>query len=163
MSDRPGAFSHVGVTVPDLPAAVAWYREVLGLYLVAGPIEVLEDGSPLGDAAAAIYGEGFTRFRFAHLVLPDGVGLELFCFDRPAVRRRDDDFEFWMTGINHFSLTCADARGLAERIAAAGGRVRAEPVTLDAGRGFEIVYCADPWGTVIEVCSHPYAQMWAAG
>ncbi len=32
---------------------------------------------------------------------------------------------------------------------------------LDAEKGYAIVYCQDPWGTVVEVCSHPYTQMWA--
>ena len=34
-------------------------------------------------------------------------------------------------------------------------------VVIDPGKGYAIVYCEDPWGTVIEVCSHPYAQLWA--
>jgi catechol 2,3-dioxygenase-like lactoylglutathione lyase family enzyme len=157
---QPLAFSHVGATVPDLEAAIAWYQDVLGAYLLVGPLEVLEDGSPLGNAAATIYGEGFTRFRFAHLAFADAVGLELFTFDVPRTEQREDGFEFWKTGINHFSLTSPDLRGVAQRIAAAGGRVRAEPVVIDAEKGYEIVYCQDPWGTVVEVCSHPYAQMW---
>ncbi len=154
------AFSHVGVTVPDLDAAVRWYQDTLGMYLLAGPLEVLEDGSPLGDAAAAIYGRGFARFRFAHLAFADAVGLELFHFDNPATSAREDNFEFWKTGINHFSVTSAQPHLLAEEIVAAGGRRRAEPVTLDEEKGYVIVYCEDPWGTVVEICSHPYAQMW---
>ncbi len=160
MASPSHAFSHVGATVPDLEAAVAWYQDTLGAYLLAGPLEVLEDGSPLGDAAAAIYGTGFRRFRFAHLAFADAVGLELFHFDVPETSAREDNFEFWKTGINHFSVTSPQPHDLAARIAAAGGRVRAEPVTLDAEKGYVIVYCQDPWGTVIEICSHPYAQMW---
>lgn len=154
------AFSHVGATVPDLEAAIDWYTEALGAYLLVGPLEVLEDGSPLGNAAAAIYGAGFRRFRFAHLAFADAVGLELFTFDVPALEVREENFEFWKTGINHFSITAPDVRAVADRIAAAGGRMRAEPVVLDAEKGYAIVYCQDPWGTVVEVCSHPYAQMW---
>lgn len=154
------AFSHVGVTVPDLDAAIRWYTDTLGAYLLTGPLEVLEDGSPLGDAAATVYGRGFGRFRFAHLAFADAVGLELFHFDHPPTTPREDNFEFWMTGINHFALTSPDLHGLSERIVAAGGRRRAAPVVIDAEKGYAIVYCQDPWGTVIEICSHPYAQMW---
>lgn len=156
----PGAFSHVGATVPDLPAAIDWYQETLGMYLLAGPIEVPEDDSPLGIAATTIYGAGFSKFWFAHLAFPDGVGLELFYFENPEVRPRDNNFEFWMTGINHFSITARDAHGLATRIAEHGGRMRAEPIVINEEKGYKIVYCEDPWGTVIEICSHPYAQMW---
>lgn len=154
------AFSHVGATVPDLDAAIAWYQDTLGAYLLTGPLEVVEDGSPLGDAAATVYGRGYRRFRFAHLAFADAVGLELFHFDHPATTARPDNFEFWMTGINHFSLTSPDLHGLADRIVAAGGRRRAAPVMIDPEKGYAIVYCEDPWGTVIEICSHPYAQMW---
>lgn len=154
------AFSHVGVTVPDLQAALAWYRDVLGYYVLAGPIEVIEDDTPLGLAAARIYGAGFRRFRFAHLAGPDGSGLELFTFDSPPTVAPEDNFEFWKTGIYHFSLTCAEPVGLASLIAASGGRQRSEAVVLDATRGFSILYAEDPWGTVIEICSHPYPQMW---
>lgn len=157
---QPSVFSHVGITVPDVAAAVRWYGDVLGLSLLSGPLEVVEDDTDLGRAAASIYGEGFTRFTFAHLAHADGTGLEIFRFEHPATRSRDDSFEFWMTGIHHFSVTHPDVFALAGRITAGGGRLRADPVVLDADRGYTIAYCEDPWGTVIEICSHPYAQMW---
>ena len=161
MSVLPSAFSHVGVTVPDLDAATAWYREVLGYSVLAGPFEVLEDDSPLGRAAAGIYGVGFERFRFTHLAGVDGGGLELFQFDSPRSERRADNFEFWMGGIYHFGLTAPDIAAVAARIAESGGRQRSEIVTIDPQRGFQVVYCEDPWGTVIELCSHLYPYMWA--
>jgi len=49
MTDTP-TYSHVGVTVPDVRAAIEWYQRVCGYYLLAGPLEVLEDDSPLGRA-----------------------------------------------------------------------------------------------------------------
>lgn len=131
------------------------------MYLLAGPLEVKEDDSPLGLAAASIYGAGFSVFRFAHLAFPDGVGLELFHFENPVTKRRDNNFEFWMTGIYHLSVTARDASGLARRIAEHGGRMRAEPVVINEEKGYTIIYCEDPWGTIIEICSHPYVQMWA--
>jgi catechol 2,3-dioxygenase-like lactoylglutathione lyase family enzyme len=155
------AFSHAGVTVPDLEAAIDWYRETLGYYLLAGPLEVLEDDSPLGLAAANIYGVGFTSFRFAHLCGADGAGLELFTFASPATVAPEDNFEFWKTGINHISLTAVDFDGVSERIVAAGGRARSETVVIDPAKNYRIQYMEDPWGTVVELCSHPYTQMWA--
>ena len=161
MTVSPGVFSHVGCTVPDLSGAIAWYREVMGLYLLKGPIEVVEDDTPLGRAAADIYGTGFRSFRFAHLCGPDGIGVELFHFENPPTTPRENNFEFWRTGINHFAVTARDVDAMAERIAAHGGRVRSSTVVIDPDKGYSIVYCEDPWGTVIEVCSHPYAQLWA--
>lgn len=161
MAAFPGAFSHVGVTVPDLPAAIEWYQQVLNLYLLKGPIEIVEDDSPLGLATAGIYGAGFRRFQFAHLCTPDGTGIELFHFENPPTTPRDDNFEFWRTGINHFAVTARDIDGVTARIAGHGGRARSSTVVIDPERGYAIAYCEDPWGTVIEVCSHPYPQMWA--
>lgn len=158
---HPTAFSHVGVTVPDLAAAIRWYTETFGMYLIAGPIEVLEDNTPLGVAAAAIYGTGFTSFSFAHLTWPDGLGLELFHFASPRTSAREDNFEFWKTGIYHLALTAPNFHETISRIVEAGGRQRSEPVIINPERGFCVVYCEDPWGTVIELCSHPYVQIWA--
>lgn len=160
MGAAPLAFSHVGVTVPDLDSAVAWYRDVLGYYVLAGPLEVNEDQSPLGRAAAGIYGEGFTRFRFTHMASIDGGGLELFQFDHPSYEE-PGDFRFWRGGIYHLALTTPDVASLAERIAAHGGRQRSDVVTIDEERGFQIVYCEDPWGTTLELCSHLYPYTWS--
>ncbi|MCF1592357.1 VOC family protein [Streptomyces muensis] len=157
----PVSFSHVGVTVPDLSAAIEWYGRVLGMYLLKGPIEVVEDDSSRGRAVASIYGTDFQRFRFAHLCGPDGVGLELFHFDNPPTTPRENNFEYWRTGMHHFGVTARDVHATAERIASEGGRIRSAPLVIDPGKGYAVIYCEDPWGTVIEVCSHPYAQMWA--
>lgn len=154
-------FSHVGITVPHITEAIEWYRETFGYYLLAGPLSVEEDESPLGRAAAGIYGEGFTRFQFAHLASSDGAGLEIFEFDAPRYERREDSFEFWRSGINHFAVTSPDVLGLAASVVAAGGRQRSEIVAIDEARGFQIVYCEDPWGNVFEICSHPYPYMWS--
>jgi catechol 2,3-dioxygenase-like lactoylglutathione lyase family enzyme len=161
MPYTPISMSHVGATVPDLCAAITWYREVLGMYLLAGPIEVVEDGSDLGNVAASIYGAGFRRFEFAHLCGSDGVGLELFHFDNPKTSARADNFEFWMTGLNHFSITTPDVAAFGEHIASHGGKIRSGPAIINPEKGFTILYAEDPWGTVIELCSHPYAHMWA--
>lgn len=115
MTAQPSVFSHVGTTVTDLPRAIQWYQEVLGLYLLRGPLEVIEDGTPLADAAAQIYGIGFQRFQFAHLCGADGLGVELFQFDNPQSTPRENSFEFWRTGINHFAVTARKVDGLAEK------------------------------------------------
>ncbi|MEO7372453.1 MAG: VOC family protein [Terrimesophilobacter sp.] len=161
MSLQPTAFSHVGVTVPDLDAAISWYRETFGMYLLAGPIEVVEDDSSLGRAAAAIYGVGFSSFSFAHLVWPDGIGLELFHFSVPETSPREDNFEFWKTGIYHIALTAPNFDETIVRIVEAGGTQRSAAIVINPEKGYRIAYCEDPWGTVIELCSHPYAQTWA--
>lgn len=159
---RPAlAHSHIGVTVPDLDAAVAWYTDTLGMYLIAGPITVTEDDTPFGRAGAEIFRNGYRSFSFAHLTGADGMGVELFSFENPAVVQPADSFEFWRVGIFHVGFTAPDMDETIERIRAAGGRIRTSKIVLDADAGYAICYCEDPWGTVIELCSHPYAQMYA--
>ncbi|RUM55705.1 MAG: glyoxalase, partial [Marinomonas sp.] len=36
----PRTFSHIGISVPDLEAAVKFYTEVLGWYLIMEPTEI---------------------------------------------------------------------------------------------------------------------------
>ena len=46
MSERPypRGLAHVGFTVPDIDAAVEWYRDVFGFNLVLGPLSVENEG-----------------------------------------------------------------------------------------------------------------------
>ena len=43
MSNYPRAFSHIGITVPNLEEAVKFYSDVMGWYIMMGPTEVLEE------------------------------------------------------------------------------------------------------------------------
>ncbi len=45
----PRTFSHIGISVPDLEAAVKFYTEVLGWYLIMKPTEIVEDDSAIGE------------------------------------------------------------------------------------------------------------------
>ena len=54
MAEEPGkatapaaarALDHVGISVPDIDAAVAWYRDILGCYVLMEPIEGYADDS----------------------------------------------------------------------------------------------------------------------
>ena len=39
----PRTFSHIGISVPDLDAAVKFYSEIMGFYVLMQPSEVTED------------------------------------------------------------------------------------------------------------------------
>lgn len=160
MVTQPFTAPHIGLTVPDLDAAIDWYVAVLGFRLLAGPLDVSEHGHPLGKAAQAIYGKGYGHFRFAHLATPDHVGLELFQFEATPARPRDNPFEFWLSGYNHLGLTAPDVAQAVARVVAAGGKDRSGVLTIDPDKGYKIAYCQDPWGSTLEFCSHPYVKMW---
>src|SRR5208283_3153105 len=65
------AFSHVGITVPDLDKAVDFYTSIFGWYLIMKPTEVIEDNSAIGIMCKDVFGEGFGRFRIAHMSTSD--------------------------------------------------------------------------------------------
>ena len=82
------ALDHVGISVPDIAAAVAWYRDILGCYVLMEPIEGYADDSYFGQIVADIFGADFKGMKIAHLATADGVGIELFQFVANAAAGR---------------------------------------------------------------------------
>jgi catechol 2,3-dioxygenase-like lactoylglutathione lyase family enzyme len=161
MRPRPCALVHVGITVPDLDAAVAWYEEVLGCDRLLGPIVVDAADGHAGTIAADVFGPRFRRFRQAQLSMANGVGIELFEFVEPPTERRADPLEFWRTGVFHLCVREPDVAGLARRIAATGGRMRTPVHQSFAGEPYRWCYCEDPFGTIVEIYSHSHEQVFA--
>ena len=139
------ALDHVGISVPDIEAAVAWYRDVLGSYF--------------GQIVADIYGADFRGMKIAHLATADGVGIELFQFVANAPQ--EDNFEYWKDGIYHICILDPDIEDLVKRIEESGGRRRSKVWRLWPDKPYRICYCEDPWGTIVEVSSHPYVMAWS--
>lgn len=154
------ALNHVGITVPDIVAAVAWYGKLFGAVHIMGP-RVLEPASRATHETPGIFGPRFKRAYQAHLLLANGVGLELFQFVEPPVEGQPEAMAYWRRGPFHIALTHPDVDGLAARIVAEGGCKRIEPVDFVPGRPWRLCYCEDPWGTVIEIMSASYAEMFS--
>ena len=157
----PRAFSHVGITVPDIDKAVEWYAAVLGFTLLAGPMDVRGGEGATGEASGDIFGTRMDRFRLAHMVGADGVGLEIFEFVEPEVETPGDNFEYWKIGIFHFCVVDPDIEGMARRIAEAGGKQRSKVWPLNPYKPYKVCYCEDPWGNIVEINSHSYEQTWS--
>jgi len=157
----PRRLSHVGITVTDLDAAVAWYQEVLGFELLSGPDALMADDSDGGVGAAKVFGPRFRRARAAHLCTGDGVGVELFQFAEPATELRPDTFEYWKTGVSHICVLAPDIERVAARIAATGGRVRVPVREVVPGGPYRWCYCEDPFGVVVELWSHRHEEVFA--
>ncbi|MEW2011334.1 VOC family protein [Microbacterium sp. NPDC078814] len=162
MSTNRASAPHVGLSVPDLDQAISWYTDVLGFRLLAGPLEISEDGTALGDVGMEIYGAGYQRWRFAHLATDDNFGLELFQFDSPKTVARENNFEYWFGGFNHLGLTVPDLDQKLSAIVAAGGKARTPVFVVNPEQNHRIVYAEDPWGSVLELCSHSYVAMWGS-
>jgi catechol 2,3-dioxygenase-like lactoylglutathione lyase family enzyme len=137
---------HVGLTVIDLDAAIAWYREVFGLGVLQGPT-VIGGGE---ERARDIFGPAVADFRIAYLGSEAaGARIQLFEFTEPAVERRPESFEYWRTGISHVGIGCSDVAEAVARLEAHGGRRRS--AIHGAPPGPVYCYCEDPDGNVIEV------------
>jgi predicted enzyme related to lactoylglutathione lyase len=154
------ALNHIGLTVPDIFAAIDWYGELFGTTHIMGPRLLASDGKGSKETSG-IFGRRFRRAYQAHLLLANGVGIELFQFIDPAVEMPDENMPYWNRGPFHFALTCADVDELAARIVAAGGGKRIEPIDFVPGCPWRLCYCEDPWGNVIELMSASYAEMFA--
>jgi catechol 2,3-dioxygenase-like lactoylglutathione lyase family enzyme len=153
----PRALNHIGITVPDIFAAIDWYRELFGFTHLLGP-RVLQSASQATHETPSIFGPRFKKAYQAHLMTANGIGLELFQFVEPAVETPADNMEYWKRGYWHLCFTDPDIEGLAARIVATGGRQRCPVYAFIPGRPYKLVYCEDPFGNVIELFSHHYAE-----
>jgi len=77
----PIAFSHIGLSVPNLEEAVKFYTEVMGLYVIMPPSTITRDDSDIGVMCDEVFATtNWQQFRIAHLSTSDGIGFEMFEF-----------------------------------------------------------------------------------
>ena len=100
-----GGFNHVGVGVGDINAAIGFYRDAFGCRVLRAPFEVTGEGPEGEEARNVLSSRPFKRMLLAHLVAPDGVGIELFQLIDPPYERRDPELEYWKSGTFHFCMT----------------------------------------------------------
>ena len=98
----PRNFSHIGLSVTDLDAAVRFYTQVLGWYLIMPPTAITEDNSAIGLMCTDVFGKGWTSLRITHLSTGDRIGVEIFEFNH--VEKPENNFEYWKTGVFHFCV-----------------------------------------------------------
>jgi catechol 2,3-dioxygenase-like lactoylglutathione lyase family enzyme len=159
MTAKPAScFNHVGVSVPDVDAAIDWYHRIFGFTVIANPAEVRPDGTHFGNLSSDICGARYQGMRIAHMVTGDGTGFELFEFLGPKPERRADTMEYWKNGFFHVAITVADVEGKIAEISASGGMQRSEIWRLFPEEDIFLCYCEDPFGNVIEIISHRYEQ-----
>ena len=152
------ALNHLGLTVPDIDRAIDWYGQVMGFRLIFRRILQVRPDVP---EVSQIFGPSFKSAHQAHLVTANGIGLELFQFLDPPVTKPSDNFDFARAGIFHLCVTDPDVEGLVSRVVENGGRKRTGVWKFLEGRPYKLVYCEDPFGNVIEIFSHTYAEVFA--
>ena len=140
MSAPPTAarLDHVGVVVPDLDAAVAFFTDVLGFR----PVRAATIGEPEDRLSATFGAPDGASVRVAFLET-DGGTVELLEWTAPGaetdVRAPQD------VGTAHLALSVADVEAAARRLAGVPG-VR---VFERHRRGF--AYVLAPWGLLLQL------------
>jgi len=155
-SRYPRAFSHIGLTVPDINKAVKFYTEVMGWYIVAKPSTVKKNpDTAIGQMCIDVFGDDWESFEIAHIATSDGIGIELFCF--PHGDKSKPEFKPFNTGLFHFCVQDPNIESLTEKIVAHGGKQRM-PIReyYPEDKPFKMVYVEDPFGIVFEIYTHSY-------
>ncbi|AEI64714.1 VOC family protein [Corallococcus macrosporus] len=159
----PGAgvrgIDHIGITVPDLNAATAFFIEALGaevLYDTLSKGQPPQEGADLQRRLRFLPGSSIRAMRM--LRLGNGPSIELFEYAAPEQRppARPNDL-----GLQHLAVYVDDMDTALARFQAAGGEVFSSPHELPAleqGPGNAFCYARAPWGTLIEFISYPSPQ-----
>jgi catechol 2,3-dioxygenase-like lactoylglutathione lyase family enzyme len=143
---------HVGITVPDMEQATAFFVDVLGC-------ELLYEREPPGDDSprdrlGVPAGTRIQAVRF--LRCANGANIELFEFASPD--QREDFPRPSDVGIQHLALYVDDLDAAAEHLRRHGVKLMSGPNPLpgpEAGEGNQFIYARTPWGLTVELISYP--------
>ena len=140
---------HVGITVPDIDEAIAWFHDVMGCEtpLTFGPFSGV--GAILDVDPAAVV-EQITHVRCGR-----SASIELFQYDAPDQRTTpplNSDYAGY-----HIAFYVTDIAAAADYLEDKGVRrlFGPLPVTEGPAAGQTINYFQAPWGTYIELISYP--------
>jgi catechol 2,3-dioxygenase-like lactoylglutathione lyase family enzyme len=164
MSDARGVpgfthVDHIGLTVPDLDAAVKFYVDVFAgteLYRLgpfdAAQIPRLPDGRDWTEAHINVPG---ARLSMAMVKIGANMMLELMRYEKPADARPEPPRNCDI-GAHHIAFKVENLAAAVEYMRAKGVRVLAGPIVLDQGpcAGLKANYCLDPWGNSLELIEY---------
>lgn len=132
---------HLGISVPDLDAAVNFYTEAFSFKVI------LNESWKHSEVADAVTGLEGSAARGVNLWTGNAV-IELFEFSAPAAQSQHPDHPVADHGINHMCLQVSDIHTEVERLTELGMRFHSSPVGDESGW---FTYGRDPWGNVIEL------------
>jgi lactoylglutathione lyase len=142
---RVTGLHHASRTVSDIEKSLAFYRDLLGLTVVA-------DSRAAGPELDIILGLAGTDLRFVELELGNGQLLELLEYRTPNVDA-DPDPSRARVGAHHIAITLDDIHEAFEALTSAGVRFNCEPKWIGEGffAGSWTAYCFDPDGLPVEL------------
>ncbi|MFH8484930.1 VOC family protein [Streptomyces longisporoflavus] len=150
---------HVGITVPDIDAATAFFRHALGAEVLYDTLR-REDGPTTGPSMEQGLGvpEGTQEVAIRMLRLHHGPGLELFEFRAPRQREPAVPSDL---GWQHLAVYVEDIEAAVLRVEEAGGTRLSSPRPLpgvEAGPRNRMTYTRTPWGSTLELITYPDPQ-----
>ena len=149
---------HLGLTVPSLDAAVAFFTDVIGCeYIYYG-------GEVSGDPDFMVERLNVHRqatMKYCFMRCGNGCNLELFEYtspDQASQPPKNSDI-----GGHHIALYVDDICAAVAHLRAKDIRVLGDPMTITEGpsAGASWVYFMAPWGLQMELCSYPRGKAYA--
>jgi 2-epi-5-epi-valiolone epimerase len=136
---------HVGIVVPDLDAAIAFFERALGARLLwrVGPFQKTPAGIPIKNVVLAL------------LRLGPSLNVELQAFEAEQQEKRlPSNVDF---GATHIGFFVEDIRAAAAFLAGHGVELLHGPIGTagDAKKGEQIWYFKTPWGGLMEILWRP--------
>lgn len=157
----PAPINHIAISVPDLKKGIHWYQEVMGFVIIRGPTELTSNDIQVGKVLQNIFGSRFKKVRIVWMSSSNNVGIELFQFVEPEQLLEKKRVEYWDGGVIHIAVTEKNIEALLEKVTKNGGRQISNIWELDRKKHYKLVFCADPFGNVIEIYSHSFEQFHA--
>jgi catechol 2,3-dioxygenase-like lactoylglutathione lyase family enzyme len=157
--------NHVGISVTDIDAAMAWYHDVLGFTIITTPTDIIVNNSTsMGLLLGQMYGPEMKHVKMAHMTAGNGIGLEFFQFIDPPTQRynitsgTNEKFDYTRAGFFHICVTDANPEDLVQRIVQTGGTQISPVLSIFTNETYQTVYCLDPFGNLVEVNSASYER-----
>lgn len=152
---------HVGLTVPDINAAVSFFEEGLGF------VEMYRHG-PYSDSETAsqeIYFDRHPRSVCHQIVMMrcQNMNLELFQFSSPDQSTHTPKTSDW--GASHLAFYVVDMDAAVARLSDVGARVLGGPLPLpgpEAACGALFCFFVTPWRQHLELITYPHGKAYEA-
>ena len=152
---------HVGITVPDVPSAVAWFEDALGCAspLAFGPF--LDPTGTFMQDLLDVHPRAVID-RIQHVRCGNGPSVELFQYQAPdqdRTFRRNSDY-----GGKHVAFYVRHIDKAVARVKELGAQTLLGPLPVTEGpaAGQSINYVRTPFGTYVELISYPAGMAYAA-
>ena len=137
------SLAHTAVCVPDVEAAVAWYRDALALRVLSPPYRM--DGEAIErDMGALVPSPVVVKAAILGFDASDHV---IEVIEYPSARGADEASATILdTGITHVGVVCDDVAGERARLVAAGATALTKDVADVAG--LRTTWVRDPFGVI---------------